>query len=60
MSDTASDTVQGPVADAGRTVQRGLNQAGDAKDELSAFIRANPIGAALLAVGIGYLLGKII
>jgi hypothetical protein len=55
-----SETVQGPVADAGRTVQRGLNQAGDAKDELTQFIRANPIGAALLAMGIGYLLGKIV
>jgi hypothetical protein len=55
-----SETVQGPVADAGRTVQRGLNQAGDVKDELTRFIRANPICATLLAVGIGYLLGKIV
>ncbi|HEY4042599.1 MAG TPA: hypothetical protein VGM32_12250 [Rhodopila sp.] len=55
-----SDQAEGAVADAGRAVQRGLNQAGDAKDQLTQFIRDNPITAALLAVGIGYVLGKII
>jgi ElaB/YqjD/DUF883 family membrane-anchored ribosome-binding protein len=60
MSDPVHEPVQGPVADAGRTVQRGLNQAGDAKDEVSRFIRDNPICAVLLAAGIGYLLGKTI
>jgi ElaB/YqjD/DUF883 family membrane-anchored ribosome-binding protein len=55
-----SEPVQGPVADAGRTVQRGLNQAGDTKDEVTRFIRDNPICAVLLAAGIGYLLGKIV
>ncbi len=54
-----SSQAQGAVADAGQTVQRGLNQAGEAKDQLSEFIRDYPIGAALIAVGIGYLLGKI-
>ena len=54
-----SDHVQGAVADAGQTVQRGLNQAGEAKDQLSGFIRDYPICAALIAVGVGYLLGKI-
>jgi ElaB/YqjD/DUF883 family membrane-anchored ribosome-binding protein len=47
-------------ADAGEAVQRGLNQAGETKDQLSHYIRDNPIFAALVAVGIGYLLGKII
>jgi hypothetical protein len=52
-----SDQAEGAVADAGR---KGLNQAGEAQDQLAALIRDNPISAALLAVGIGYLLGKII
>jgi ElaB/YqjD/DUF883 family membrane-anchored ribosome-binding protein len=55
-----SDQAEGAVADAGRKVQKGLNQAGDAQDQLAEYIRANPISAALLAVGIGFLLGKII
>jgi hypothetical protein len=50
----------GAVADAGKTVQRGINQAGDVQNQLADFIRERPITAALLAVGIGYLLGKII
>jgi hypothetical protein len=55
-----SDQAEGAVADAGRKVQKGLNQAGEAQDQLAELIRENPISAALLAVGIGYLLGKII
>lgn len=54
-----SDKAEGAVADAGQTVQKGLNQASDTKDEVTRFIRDNPICAALIAVGIGYLLGKI-
>ena len=55
-----SDQAEGAIADAGRKVQQGLNQAGEAQDQLAELIRENPISAALLAVGIGYLLGKII
>jgi ElaB/YqjD/DUF883 family membrane-anchored ribosome-binding protein len=55
-----NEQAEGVVADAGQRVQRGLNQAGETKDQLSQFIRDNPISAALVAVGIGYLLGKII
>jgi ElaB/YqjD/DUF883 family membrane-anchored ribosome-binding protein len=55
-----SNDADGAVADAGRTVQQKLNQAGDAKEELTRFIRENPISAAILAVGIGYLLGKVV
>ena len=54
-----SGQAEGAVADAGQTVQRGLNQAGEARDQLSEFIRDNPITAALIAIGIGYVLGKI-
>jgi ElaB/YqjD/DUF883 family membrane-anchored ribosome-binding protein len=55
-----SDRAEGAIADAGETVQRGLNQAADAKDQAARFIRDRPISAALIALGIGYLLGKII
>jgi ElaB/YqjD/DUF883 family membrane-anchored ribosome-binding protein len=40
-------------------VQRKINQATAAEDQLVQFIRDNPISAALIAVGIGYVLGKI-
>jgi ElaB/YqjD/DUF883 family membrane-anchored ribosome-binding protein len=55
-----SDTTQGTAADAGQAVQKGINQVCAAQDELVAFIRDNPLSAALIAVGIGYLLGKIL
>ena len=44
-----SDKAEGAVADAGQTVQKGLNQATDTKDEVTRFIRDNPICAALIA-----------
>jgi ElaB/YqjD/DUF883 family membrane-anchored ribosome-binding protein len=55
-----SDPAQGTAADVGQTVQKGINQACDAQEQLVTFIRDNPISAALVAVGIGYLLGKIL
>jgi hypothetical protein len=55
-----SDKAEGAVADAGARVQKKLNQAGDVQDQLVQFIRDNPISAALVFVGIGYVLGKII
>jgi ElaB/YqjD/DUF883 family membrane-anchored ribosome-binding protein len=55
-----SDPAPGTVADAGQTVQRGLNQACEAQDQLAKLIRDRPICAVLLAVGLGYLLGKIL
>ncbi|HEX3753537.1 MAG TPA: hypothetical protein VHV26_00540 [Rhizomicrobium sp.] len=55
-----SDPTQGAAADAGQAVQTGINQICDAQDRLVTFIRDNPLSAALVAVGIGYLLGKIL
>jgi hypothetical protein len=55
-----SDRPQGAVIDAGETVQRKINQASDAHDQIVTFIRDNPMTAALIAVGIGYVLGKIV
>jgi ElaB/YqjD/DUF883 family membrane-anchored ribosome-binding protein len=54
-----SDKAAGTVADAGQTVQQGINQATEVKDQLVEFIRDNPIPAVLIAAGIGYILGKI-
>jgi ElaB/YqjD/DUF883 family membrane-anchored ribosome-binding protein len=55
-----SDPPSGQAADAGDAIQRKINQAGDAQDAIEAFVRENPMTAALLALGIGYILGKII
>ena len=54
-----SDRPEGTVADVGEAVQRKINAAGDAQDQLVEFIREHPISAALIAVGIGYVLGKV-
>jgi ElaB/YqjD/DUF883 family membrane-anchored ribosome-binding protein len=49
----------GKVADTGEAIQRRINQASDAHDTIETFIRANPMTAALIALGLGYILGKI-
>jgi ElaB/YqjD/DUF883 family membrane-anchored ribosome-binding protein len=54
-----SEHPEGTIADAGEAVQRKINQASDTQDQIVAFIRDNPITAALIAMGIGYVLGKI-
>jgi hypothetical protein len=55
-----SDQPAGTVADVGNAVQRKINAAGDAQEQIVEFIKENPITAALLALGIGYVLAKII
>jgi ElaB/YqjD/DUF883 family membrane-anchored ribosome-binding protein len=57
MSD---NNVEGAVADTGQAVQQKINQASDIQDQLVEMIRDKPIVAVLVAVGIGYLLGKIL
>jgi len=54
-----SDQAAGTVADAGQAVQRRINQAGNATDQLTRLIREQPVSSVLVAVGVGYLLGKI-
>ena len=54
-----SDRPEGTVADVGEAVQRKINQASEAHDQIERFIRDNPMTAVLIAVGIGYVLGKI-
>jgi ElaB/YqjD/DUF883 family membrane-anchored ribosome-binding protein len=54
-----SDRPEGKVADTGEAIQRRINQASDAHDTIETFIRQNPMTSALIALGIGYILGKI-
>jgi len=54
-----SERAEGMVADAGDAVQRKINQASDAQDQLVDFIKANPLSAVLIALGVGYIFGKI-
>jgi hypothetical protein len=44
---------------AGEAVQRKIDQASEAHDQIETFIRNNPMTAVLIAVGNGYVLGKI-
>ena len=55
-----SDHPEGSVADVGNAVQRKINAAGDAQDQIVEFIKENPITSTLIALGVGYILGKVI
>jgi hypothetical protein len=55
-----SSQAEGSVADAGQSAQKGLNQVSEATEQLSRSIRDNPLTAMLVAIGVGYVLGKII
>jgi ElaB/YqjD/DUF883 family membrane-anchored ribosome-binding protein len=54
-----SERVEGTVSDAGEAVQRKINQVSDAQDQLVDFIKDNPLSAVLIALGVGFILGKI-
>jgi ElaB/YqjD/DUF883 family membrane-anchored ribosome-binding protein len=54
-----SDRPEGTVAEVGEAVQRKINTAAEAQDQLVEFIRDYPISAMLIAAVIGYVLGKI-
>ena len=53
-----SGEAQGIVSDAGDAVQRKINQASDTQGQIVEYHPASPITATLIAVGIGYVLGK--
>jgi ElaB/YqjD/DUF883 family membrane-anchored ribosome-binding protein len=55
-----NDAAEGSIANAGEAVQRQVNRADEAVDEISTFVRGRPITALLIAVGVGYILGKIV
>jgi ElaB/YqjD/DUF883 family membrane-anchored ribosome-binding protein len=55
-----SDRAEGTVADTGEAIQRHVNQADEAADQLIHFIRERPITAVLIAMGVGYLLAKVL
>jgi hypothetical protein len=54
-----SDRPAGTVADVGDAVQRKINATAEARDQIVDFIKENPITAAVIAIGIGYVLAKI-
>ncbi|MBS0641286.1 MAG: hypothetical protein U1E70_27740 [Acetobacteraceae bacterium] len=54
-----SDNTDGKIADAGAAVQRQVNRADDAINEVTTFVRDKPITSVLIALGVGYILGKI-
>jgi ElaB/YqjD/DUF883 family membrane-anchored ribosome-binding protein len=58
MSDQSEGAAADVGRDVGRDVQQGLNQAGDATEQFSQMIRDRPIPSMLIAIAIGYLLGK--
>jgi hypothetical protein len=55
-----SDKAEGAAADVGATVQKKLDQAGEAQEKLVQFIQDKPMSSAVVFVAIGYVLGKII
>jgi len=55
-----SDRPEGTVADTGEAIQRHINRADDAVEQVRQFTRSRPLAALLIAVGVGYLLGKVV
>jgi ElaB/YqjD/DUF883 family membrane-anchored ribosome-binding protein len=55
-----SDRAEGAVADTGEAIQRRINQADEVADEFTTFVRQHPVSALLIAVSVGYVLGKIV
>ncbi len=55
-----NDRAEGTVADTGEALQKQINRADDALDEVTTFVRNRPILSLLIAVGVGYLLGKVV
>jgi ElaB/YqjD/DUF883 family membrane-anchored ribosome-binding protein len=54
-----SDRPEGTIADTGEAIQRHINRADDAAEQLTRFIRERPICAVLVAAGVGYLVAKV-
>jgi ElaB/YqjD/DUF883 family membrane-anchored ribosome-binding protein len=52
-----SDDMQRAAAATGETIQQ---KAAETQDVIETYVRENPMMAALMALGIGYVLGKII
>lgn len=44
---------------ASRAVSKSYNQAQEATDQVTAFIRGQPVAAAIIALGLGYVLGRL-
>jgi hypothetical protein len=55
-----SDQPKGVAANAGEAIQQKVNQASSTHDAVAAFIQDNPMTAALMALGVGYILAKVI
>jgi ElaB/YqjD/DUF883 family membrane-anchored ribosome-binding protein len=55
-----SDRAEGTVADTAEAIQRHINRADEAADQLTQFIRERPVFAVLIAMGVGYLLAKVL
>jgi len=53
-----SDRPEGTIADTGEAIQRHVNRADEAAEQLTSFIRKRPICAVLIAAGVGYLIAK--
>lgn len=70
MSDRVADSVSGAAQGAkesvgrlfdsqGRSIQRASDQAQDTLGEVREYIRDQPFSAAAIAIGIGYILGRL-
>jgi CheY-like chemotaxis protein len=57
---TMGDRAEGTIADTGEAIQQRVNQADEAVEQLTKAIRQRPIIAVMIAVGVGYLLGKVV
>lgn len=59
LADQAKNTAGKLLDSQGRAINRATESAGGALDQVESYIRQQPFSAALLALGIGYLIGRL-
>jgi ElaB/YqjD/DUF883 family membrane-anchored ribosome-binding protein len=59
MANEARDAASQIYDASGNVIQRGREQAQGAADQVGSYIREQPFTAVLIALGVGYLLGRL-
>jgi len=59
LADEAKDTTGKLLDSQGRAINRATESAGGTLNEIETFVREQPFSAAFIALGIGYILGRL-
>ncbi len=59
LADDAKDTAGKLLDSQGRAINRAAESAGGTLNEIETFVREQPFSAAFIALGIGYVIGRL-